>query len=202
MLGAISLLWRRYIVEVDCLFIHRARGRPFITQPSNARIHGKQSHAMGSWEGLSARCPCMFAFVWQSAHESGAQMGYHVWYEINSCQEPGSMWRYTLMIPYMPLKDFHMSIYRVQYTHWSALTWSCGVVGSSFGREYDKAQHVEIDMSKGFSRFLSAPCRVNMSMYSMKNASHGNVIGPSLGSPNSSLDNSNSALRIPLLKIY
>lgn len=30
------------IVEVDCLFIHRARGRPFITQPSNARIHVKQ----------------------------------------------------------------------------------------------------------------------------------------------------------------
>ena len=57
------------------------------------------NNAMGGWDlrGTFSKVP-MFAFVWQSAHESGAQMGYHVWYEINSRQEPGSMWRYTLMI--------------------------------------------------------------------------------------------------------
>ncbi|KAK3037710.1 hypothetical protein RJ639_031081 [Escallonia herrerae] len=54
---------------------------------------------------------------------------------------------------------------------------------------------LQTDVSKAFSKSSATPLRIKEIIYSIKNASQGNVIGPPPGSPNSSSDIFNSCLK-------
>lgn len=79
----------------------------------------------------------------------------------------------------------------------------CGIClfgsGRCGGRYEDDGQYsVAMAMAKAFSRFLAIFCWIIATTYSTHAASHGNVIGPFLGKPNSSSAILKSSLKISL----
>lgn len=62
----------------------------------------------------------------------------------------------------------------------------CWLLCSWWMNEDGKQRVVVKDISNAFSTSFAAPLCIKETTYSMKTASHGNVIGPQLGSPNSS----------------
>ncbi|KAM3695771.1 hypothetical protein ACB094_07G159000 [Castanea mollissima] len=57
-----------------------------------------------------------------------------------------------------------------------------------------------MDMTNAFSRSLATFCWIIATTYSIDTASHGSVIAPFLGSPNSSSDILKSSLKISFLR--
>lgn len=71
---------------------------------------------------------------------------------------------------------------------------------SCWRHEDDKHRAVVMDMSSAFSISLATFLLIKETAYSIKTASHGSVIGPSLGNPCSSSAIFKSSLNIALLR--